>query len=81
MRKLNPLFSQDPNQMSGNEAWQHYEQCLKYHDWNYQRSDDSSYYHAGATERSYILMMRRGLTQRDEVRADELFNTYHPRKC
>ena len=79
--KLNPIFSKNPNQMSGNKIWEHYEECLKCHDWTYQYSDDTSYYQRGSTELKYILMIRKGLALRDAVRADELFKTNQPKGC
>jgi hypothetical protein len=62
--------------LNDNEAWSHYELCLKNHDWTYEYSDDSRYWSNGNHERKYLDIIRNRLSRLDENRATELYNKY-----
>jgi len=80
-RPANPKFSVNYSNLTGDALWNHYEDCLKYHDWSFQYADDPTYHRLGKAERGYLIRFRDALKKLNEKRATELFNQYRPEGC
>ena len=80
-RPPHPKFNVNYSSLTGEELWNHYEDCLKYHDWSFQYSDDYSYFRLGKQERAYLISFCEKLKKLDDNRAVGLFNQYRPDKC
>ena len=77
-RSLNPIYELTFTTMAEPGIWDHYEQCVRNHDWTYEYSDDHSIWVAGNKERDYIDAFRTHLQELDRSRADLLFYKYCP---
>lgn len=75
---LAPLWTTDPTELSEEEMWEHYERCLKAHDWMYMMSDDGGVYRAGEEQRNHIALLFEHLRLKDQPRTENLYNKHAP---
>ena len=74
-RPANPLFSKDFKLMTQDELWQHYEACLKAHDWQHEYSDDYQVWSLGFDESTYIDNLGERLHRIDRKRTLSLYES------
>ena len=72
----NPLFEIKTHTLTLEKLWEHFEACLKAHDWTYEYSDDFRYWSKGKGERDYINHTRKVLEKHDAPRAQALYAKY-----
>jgi len=80
-RSINQNFKKATASLSNSELWEHYELCLKQHDWSYQYSDDFQVWRVGSDERTYLVNLCDKLGAIDNDRSTNLFAKYRPEGC
>ena len=72
----NPLFGVKTHTLTLEKVWEHFEACLKAHDWTYEYSDDFRYWSKGNDERTHINHTKKVLEKHDAPRAVALYAKY-----
>ncbi len=70
---LHALWKTDLKELSEADLWEHYEKCLKAHDWTYQYSDDHGVWRAGTEESDHLSAIRKLTEADDKDRSDKLY--------
>jgi len=72
------LWLIDVSTLSTDELWEHFEACLKVHDWYFAMSDDHRYWIAGIAQRNHLDECVKRLNDVDASRKDALLEKYRP---
>ena len=73
---LRDVWKADFHEMDNDELWNHYEDCLKAHDWTYDFSDDHQVWQVGNEERKHLLGVKALLEDVDRDNANTLYWKY-----
>lgn len=65
-------------ELSEQELWEHYEKCLKKHDWTYDFTEEEEIRQIGQTQFSHLAAARILVGTMDEKRATEMYFEYCP---
>jgi hypothetical protein len=75
---LAPLWKLDINSLSEEELWEHFEKCLKAHDWTYDYSDDHGVWRAGEEQTTHLHAVLTIARKYDRERAVNMYNSANP---
>lgn len=75
---LHPLWKTTLGSLTEEQLWEHYDKCLRAHDWTFEYSDDHGVWRAGTEERDHIAAIRKILSESDEDAANKLYWKYSP---
>jgi len=70
---LAPLWNTTLTSLNEEELWDHFEKCLKAHDWTYNYSDDHGVWRAGEEQAAHLNKVLEGVRAVDRERADRMY--------
>lgn len=70
---LAPLWKTNLSSLSETELWDHFEKCLKVHDWTYSFSDDHGVWIAGKEQKDHLNKILGELRSIDADRANKMY--------
>lgn len=75
---LAPLWNEEVDYMDDERLFEHFEKCLRCHDWTYDFSDDDGVFRAGEYQSKHIKHVAGMLERVDKEKASKLFFSYCP---
>ena len=71
----NDLWDIDPASLETDLLWEHYEACLKAHDWTYMYSSNPEFLQQGRDQAEHIALTRKLTETEDSYRSDAVYQS------
>ena len=75
---LDDFWKTPIDDMSDDDLWVHYYECLQRHDFTYQYSDDHGVWRAGCKKEDHLRLVRMRVELLDKEMSNLLYETYNP---